>query len=180
MNPIATFRAKVHLTALAFVGFVLFAPFDVRAQDEGAAVPDSALAEDRFENESVGGFSPGTGFDIIRTKRGRINISLYGLFRYLNQTPGDQTFTDHLGRTRTVAARNDLNWHRSFIMVERFLLRPAASVHDLGVVSPDHRAEFDVRPAPLCRQPGLDVRSGGGPEPHRPVPPRVLALLGGE
>lgn len=107
--------------AILFAGFLILAPIIASAQDEGAAVPDSTtVAEDRYENEFVGQFSPGTGFDLIRTKRGRLNISMYGLFRYLNQTPGEQTFTDHLGRTRTVAARNDLNWHRSFVWLSGF------------------------------------------------------------
>jgi len=105
----------------AIAASVLLAPLDSRAQDEGAAAPaDTAKAEDRFENEFVGQFSPGTGFDLIRTKRGRLNISMYGLFRYVNQTPHEQTFTDHLGRTRTVATRDDINWHRSFIWLSGF------------------------------------------------------------
>ena len=38
--------------------------------------------------------------------------------------PADQTFTDHLGRERTVAARNDINWHRTMIWVSGFFYDP--------------------------------------------------------
>jgi hypothetical protein len=42
----------------------------------------------------------------------------------MNQTPGDQTFTDHLGRERAVKARNDLNWHRTFVWLTGFFWDP--------------------------------------------------------
>jgi hypothetical protein len=87
----------------------------VRAQDE-AAMPDTVDAEDdRYKNGIAGEFTPGKGFDIFKTKRGSLNISVYGLFRFLDQMPGNQTFTDHLGRERKVATRNDINWHRTFL-----------------------------------------------------------------
>ncbi len=97
------------------------APIPSHAQDE-AAVPDTTAPapSDRFTNSIAGEFTPGRGFDILKTKRGSINISVYGLVRYLNQTPGEQTFTDHLGRERSVAARNDLNWHRTMVWVSGF------------------------------------------------------------
>ena len=78
--------------------------------------PDSI----RFPNTEAGEFTPARGFDIIKTDRGSLNISMYGLFRYINQTPADQTFTDHLGTVRDVSARNDLNWHRTFIWMTGF------------------------------------------------------------
>ena len=42
----------------------------------------------------------------------------------MDQTPGEQTFKDHLGRARTVKARNDLNWHRSFVWLSGFFYSP--------------------------------------------------------
>jgi len=95
------------------------------AQDDAPPVPDSTKAKmDKFDNLYQGQFTPGAGFDIIRTDRGSLNISVYGLFRYLNQLPGDQTFTDHLGRERTVKARNDLNWHRTMVWLTGFFYDP--------------------------------------------------------
>ncbi|HET9250989.1 MAG TPA: hypothetical protein VFP58_02595, partial [Candidatus Eisenbacteria bacterium] len=91
------------------IGIVGLAPAAGWAQDEAAnpnaEVLDTTLvavadtSRQIYQNEYIGQFSPGSGFDILRTKRGSLNISFYGLFRYINQLPADQTFTDHLGRT---------------------------------------------------------------------------------
>jgi hypothetical protein len=77
-----------------------------------------------WPNTIAGEFTPAKGFDLIKTKWGSLNISLYGLFRYLNQLPGDQTFTDHLGRVRDVKAKNDLNWHRTMVWLTGFFYVP--------------------------------------------------------
>lgn len=99
-------------------------PDVVRAQDE-ASIPDTTKTPgDAYPNQIAGELTPSKGFDIIKTSRGSLNISCYGLFRYLDQMPGDQKFTDHLGRERTVAARNDINWHRTFLWVSGFLYDP--------------------------------------------------------
>ena len=94
-------------------------PVVARAQDDAGPppLPDTTLVAkvDRYANLYQGQFTPGQGFDIIRTERGTLNISVYGVFRYLNQLPADQTFADHLGRVRTVKTRNDLNWHRTMV-----------------------------------------------------------------
>jgi hypothetical protein len=98
----------------AVLGFVTAA----RAQDDAGPppIPDTTAAQpDRFANLYAGQFTPGAGFDIIRTEKGSLNVSFYGLFRYINQMPGEQTNIDHLGRERTVKARNDINWHRTMI-----------------------------------------------------------------
>lgn len=102
-----------------------------RAQDEApVSLPDTSaaalkLAESKtYPNNIAGEFNPGRGFDLVKTDRGSLNISGYGLLRYLNQMPGEQTYTDHLGRTRTVKARNDINWHRSFVWLSGFLYKP--------------------------------------------------------
>lgn len=113
------------VAVLLLAGTVLMVPLSSRAQDE-AAIPDTTAApeEDIFPNTIAGEFTPARGFDVIKTKRGSMNISAYGLFRYLNQMPGNQTYTDHLGRTRSVAARNDINWHRTFLWVSGFFFDP--------------------------------------------------------
>lgn len=84
------------------------------------AKPDSV----HFPNTTAGEFTPGTGFKIIQTDRGSLNISVYGLFRYVNQMPAGQTFVDHLGRLDTVNTRNDLNWHRTMIWLYGFFYTP--------------------------------------------------------
>ena len=102
-----------------------------RAQDEAPVPPpDSTVAtsakghDESYPNTFEGEFRPGKGFDIIKTEKGSLNISAYGLFRYLDQTPASQTFTDHLGRVRDVKTRQDMNWHRTFVWLTGFLYDP--------------------------------------------------------
>jgi hypothetical protein len=87
---------------------------DARAQDADPlpAKRDTTL---RVPNTEAGEFTPGAGFNIITTKRGSLNVSFYGLFRYINQMPSGQFFVDHLGQVRPVNPRNDVNWHRTMI-----------------------------------------------------------------
>jgi hypothetical protein len=82
-------------------------PRVAHAQDVGAeASTDSTTytQKDEYKNQYTGQFTPGSGFDIIRTSRGSLNISVYGLFRFIDQMPGNQTFTDHLGRERATTS----------------------------------------------------------------------------
>jgi hypothetical protein len=111
--------------AFATTLFLLSSARDARAQ-ESATTPDTTIAqaEERYGNSTAGEFTPARGFDIFRSDHGSLNISVYGLFRYLNQMPGEQAFTDHLGRTRTVKARNDLNWHRTMVWLSGFFYNP--------------------------------------------------------
>ncbi len=97
------------------------------AQDQaevGAPITekDEGLALDSAKNTIAGELTPAKGFDLLSTDLGSLNISLYGLVRYVNQLPPNQTFVDHLGQERPVKARNDLNWHRSMIWLNGFLL----------------------------------------------------------
>jgi hypothetical protein len=68
-----------------------------------------------YTNVATGELTPSRGFDLVRTKFGTLNISMYMLARYLNQLPGHQTWQDHLGRDRDFIGRNDFFWHRVMI-----------------------------------------------------------------
>ena len=129
---------EVSRTALRAARFVLLtlamvvaAATHARAQDDAGPPPivDSTGTSresqvEKYTNLYQGQFTPGSGFDIIRTDRGTLNISVYGLFRYLNQLPAQQNFTDHLGRPRTAKARNDVNWHRTMLWVTGWFFDP--------------------------------------------------------
>ena len=114
--------------AAGTVALVLLSPRGARAQDEGGTPPviDSTevFQQEKYENLYSGQFTPGSGFDIIRTNRGTLNISFYGLFRWVDQTPAQQPFTDHLGRPQVAKARNDINWHRSMIWLTGWFYDP--------------------------------------------------------
>jgi hypothetical protein len=101
-------------------------PTAARAQDEAPLNADTTgtMPRHAYTNTIAGEFTPARGFDIIKTQRGTLNISMYGLFRSLSQFPANQTYTDHLGRTRSVAARNDINWHRTFVWLTGFFYDP--------------------------------------------------------
>lgn len=111
---------------LFIIAIAVLAPVASRSQDV-TSVPDTvSVDETKFAEvpQFAGAFTPGYGFDILKTKRGSINLSVYGVFRFLDQTPKDQTFRDHLGRERPVRARNDINWHRTMIWVSGFFYKP--------------------------------------------------------
>ena len=119
-------RHCARLLHLALLCAGLAIPAGVRAQDEAGPPPDTTRVgrQDTYANMTSGEFTPAEGFDILRTKRGSLNISVYGLFRYLGQFPENQTFTDHLGRERPVATKNDINWHRTFVWFTGFFGDP--------------------------------------------------------
>jgi hypothetical protein len=119
---------RLAVSAALFVAFLATVPRVAIAQDDAGPqpLPDTTktFKADRYDNLFQGQFTPGSGYDLIRTTQGSLNISMYGVFRYVNQMPGEQTYTDHLGRVRTVKARNDLNWHRTMVWLTGFFGDP--------------------------------------------------------
>jgi hypothetical protein len=102
----------------------LLAASPTAAAQEAEPQPTTRDTTKAYTNDIAGELTPGRGFDIIRTSRGSLNISVYGLFRYIHQNPAGQLFTDHLGREREVKPRNDLNWHRTFAWLTGFFYDP--------------------------------------------------------
>jgi len=71
-----------------------------------------------------GEFNPGRGFTVARGEYGELNLSGYMVARYLNQLPGTQTATDHLGRPVPVAPREDFQFHRVMLFSQGWLFDP--------------------------------------------------------
>jgi len=94
----------------------------VNPADTAAAI-DSAIARP-FANTTAGEFTPAKGFQLFTSSKGSLNISLYGLVRWLDQTPPDQIYYDHLDRPREVQARNDIYWQRTMIWFTGFFWVP--------------------------------------------------------
>jgi hypothetical protein len=109
---------------LAAVVLLAAAPLGFVAAQETEALPYKVDSTLHYPNTTAGEFTPGAGFDIIKTQRGSLNVSVYGLFRYMNQYPVGDSFTDHLGRVRPVQRRNDLNWQRTFAWLTGFFYDP--------------------------------------------------------
>jgi hypothetical protein len=112
--------AAVVCTAAVLLG----SPARSSGQESGDRPQVDTSAVKPFPNTTAGEFTPARGFDLVKTERGSLNISAYGLFRSVTQFPAEQTFTDHLGRERDVDPRNDLNWHRTFVWLTGFFWVP--------------------------------------------------------
>ena len=122
--------------ALGLAAVLCMVPVLGAAQDEGqpnpadsmakpsAAPRDSALIKP-IVNTTAGEFTPGRGFQVFTSKEASLNISLYSVFRWIDQTPGDQTYTDHLGNTQTVSAKNTMLWQRTLIWFTGFFGVPS-------------------------------------------------------
>lgn len=117
-------RRSTPVIRLLLVATALTVPSMGTAQETNDPPAGDTATLRSWPNTIAGEFTPARGFDLIRTKWGSLNISFYGLFRYLNQLPGEQTFTDHLGRVRVVKAKHDLNWHRTMVWLTGFFYKP--------------------------------------------------------
>jgi len=88
---------------------------------QGATPAPAAPQKPADRIETWGEFDPGRGFLVGRSSAGELEISAYALIRYINQMPGTQTFTDHLGVERSVDARNDLFPHRIMVFMKGWI-----------------------------------------------------------
>src|SRR5688572_8338285 len=111
------------LLALLALAALALCPRSVRGQ-EGEPLPEKKDTTLAFPNTTAGELTPGSGFDLVSTDFGTLNISFYGVFRYVNHTPLGQTFRDHLGREREILERNDMNWHRTFVWLTGWFWNP--------------------------------------------------------
>ncbi|MFC5270352.1 hypothetical protein [Adhaeribacter terreus] len=111
---------------MALVIMLWFLPEKVQAQDDlkVEAYDTLSIEKEPIPNTTAGEFNPGRGFDLYKSKWGSLNLSIYGLLRYTNQLPANQTFTDHLGRTRDIDTRHDIQWHRTFVWASGFFYTP--------------------------------------------------------
>ena len=112
-----------HVATVLALAFALL-PRCLGAQDADPRPPEAKDTTATFVNTTAGEFTPAQGYTLVKTRRGSLNISAYGLFRYVSQTPPRQTFTDHLGRVREIKPRNDINWHRTFVWLTGFFYDP--------------------------------------------------------
>jgi hypothetical protein len=127
-------NSKVSSFLFLSLSFIILFSNKSSAQDEAPVTYDTTKAaesvfvgivEDRaFENTTAGEFTSGKGFTLFKTSLASLNISVYGLARYINQMPGNQAFEDHLDRPRVADTRNDIWWHRTFVWFSGFFYTP--------------------------------------------------------
>ena len=77
-----------------------------------------------FTNQAAGEFTPGKGFQLVRNEYASLNLSMYGMARWVNQRPGETTWYDNRDSLRTFDGRNDIYWHRAMIWLTGFLGTP--------------------------------------------------------
>ena len=147
-------------------------PADTAAKLDAA---DSAAIRKPMVNTTAGEFTPSKGFQIFTSPKASLNISFYGLFRWIDQTPGTQTYTDHLGRDRQVSAMNAMYWQRTMIWFTGFFWTPRfrynITVWSLGATQQTlvfGNLQYTVGPAltiGVGMAPNLTVRSMQGSWP---------------
>jgi cell division protein FtsB len=71
-----------------------------------------------------GEFNPGRGFIVGKGEYGELDLSGYMAVRYLNQLPGNQSATDHLGRPVPIDPRQDFQFHRVMLFSQGWLFSP--------------------------------------------------------
>jgi hypothetical protein len=102
------------------------------AQQTGQSSTTQTTADDKTQmpqasegNSAIfGEFNPGRGFVVGRSKYGELNLSGYMVARFLDQMPGTQAGTDHLGRPITVTPRKDFQFHRVMLFSQGWLFNP--------------------------------------------------------
>jgi hypothetical protein len=147
-------------------------PADTAAKIDAA---DSAAILKPMANTTAGEFTPGKGFQIFTSDKASLNISVYGLFRWIDQTPGTQTYTDHLGRDRQTATMNAMYWQRTMVWFTGFFWKPQfrynITVWSLGATQQTlvfGNLQYNVGPAltiGVGMAPNLTVRSMQGSWP---------------
>jgi hypothetical protein len=71
--------------------------------------------------ETWGVYDPGKGFVVGTNELGELDISAYGMVRYMSQHDDDQVFTDHLGNERPVDVRSDIFSHRVMVFLKGWM-----------------------------------------------------------
>jgi hypothetical protein len=134
MKSLFPFSNSKILTVLVLTFIVIISFSSKSSAQDGDVQPDTtSIVEGTFvgyvqdttiQNTNAGEFTPGKGFTIFKTNLASLNISAYGLARYVNQMPGNQEYKDHLDRTKYADTRNDIWWHRTIVWFSGFFYTP--------------------------------------------------------
>jgi hypothetical protein len=123
----ATAQSAAPVAAAASAPAVPAAPGQP-AQIAGAAAPPPAAEGDAEGRgpfipkvETWGVYDPGKGFVVGSNELGELDISAYGMVRYMSQHDDDQVFTDHLGNERPVDVRSDIFSHRVMVFLKGWM-----------------------------------------------------------
>jgi hypothetical protein len=85
----------------------------------------SALAQSADSTAATAiGYKPNSGFKVISTDKGDLNIRIYTYVRYLNQLGLDPTYTDSFGKTSTLDRRQDILFQKVVLYFQGWLMSP--------------------------------------------------------
>jgi len=181
------FFLSLNSNLFLFFSFSLIILFQIEssAQDEAALIDTVTLEDDVFESNTAGEFTPGKGFTVFKSEMGSLNLSVYGLARYINQIDEDKKYIDHLGRERAIDTRQDIMWHRTFLWASGFFYTPKLryTISVWGLVSTNQVLVFGNLQYGLMKElrlgvgigPNLGSRSMQGSWPYLLSSDRLMA-----
>jgi hypothetical protein len=187
MKSLFPFSNSKILTVLVLISILIISSScKVSAQDDAAVAYDTVNVDDAvFENITAGEFTPGKGFTVFKSGMASLNLSVYGLARYINQIDEDKKFLDHLGREKTIDTRQDIMWHRTFLWASGHFFTPKLryTISIWGLVSTNQTLVFGNLQYALMEEiifgvgigPNLGCRSMTGPWPYFLSSDRLMA-----
>ncbi len=94
------------------------------AKDSTRADSTRPRAPKTDTTELYGAIDPGEGITVAKTDKGTLAVSIYSLWRYLNQLPVNTSYTTHLGVEHVIDTRNDFQWHRVLLTFKGWIYLP--------------------------------------------------------
>jgi hypothetical protein len=119
-----TIHVSRNVRRIMVLSFLVIFSCTVKAQFINSAADTTDPGKTVYANQTAGEFTPGKGFQLVRSKFGSLNISMYAMARWVDQTPGNTTWYNHLGEAKTFDGRNDIYWHRAMVWLTGFLGTP--------------------------------------------------------
>jgi hypothetical protein len=119
-------KLAVSVTVAALLGMAAGAAAQKPGTESARAAVDSSIAQSDTATR-WGAIDPGNGFMLAKTDVGTIAVSVYALWRYINQLPASETYRDHLGNLRDIHTRNDLQLHRILASFKGWVYLPKFS-----------------------------------------------------
>jgi hypothetical protein len=115
---------KIKIRTTAIVYLLLLFSLTTQAQFLNTDTTSTNPSNEVYKNTAAGEFTPGKGFQLVKSDFASLNLSFYGMMRWVNQNPGNSIWYDHLGEENNFDGRNDIYWHRVMIWFTGFLGTP--------------------------------------------------------
>lgn len=106
-KSIAIFTAVILITETAF-----------------CQIPSNPKEVEEIQDSSSITHAPGGGFQLVKGNKGSLILSVFATLRYLNSTSLEDSATDHLGRTKSIDQRNDLQFQKVTLYFRGFVFDP--------------------------------------------------------